>query len=108
MRRPQRRVPKSANRALPAVTREFTRTDRVLVRIPAYGPGDTAPKLSVHLLNRAGQSMAEVPIAPAPSPGEQQLELPLSGLATGEYLIEIKAVSEAGEAKELLGFRVTG
>ena len=94
--------------AMPVATREFTRTDRVLVRIPAYGPGDTAPKLSVHLLNRAGQSMAEVPIAPAPNPGEQQMELPLSGLATGEYLIEIKAVSEAGEAKELLGFRVTG
>ena len=94
--------------AMPIATREFSRTDRVLVRVPAYGPGDTPPTVAVRLLNRAGQPMADVPVTPAPQHGEQQLELPLSGLASGEYLIEIKATSAAGEAKELLGFRVTG
>ena len=94
--------------ATPAATREFSRTDRVLVRVPSYGPGDTAAKLSIHLLNRAGQAMSEVPAAPAPKPTEQQFELPLNALAPGEYVLEIKAASEAGEAKELLGFRVTG
>src|SRR6476620_7903535 len=38
--------------AIPAVTREFSRTDRVLVRVPAYGPANTEPKIKVHLLNR--------------------------------------------------------
>ena len=39
--------------------------------------------------------------------GELQLDVPLSGLAPGEYVVEIKAGDE-GDAKELVGFRVTG
>jgi len=91
--------------ATPVATREFSRTDRVLVRVPSYG-ADT--KLSIHLLNRAGQTMSEVPSTAAPSASEQQFELPLSALAPGEYVLEIKADSAAGEAKDHVGFRVTG
>jgi hypothetical protein len=34
-------------------------------------------------------------------------DVPLAGLAPGEYVLEIKATGEGGEAKELVGFRVT-
>ena len=56
-----------------------------------------------------GRVSAMFPIVAVPSPnaGEQQLELPLSGLAPGEYVIEVKAGGE-GDARELVGFRVTG
>jgi VWFA-related protein len=91
--------------AIPMAIREFSRTDRLIVRIPAYGPAGTAATLSVHLLNRAGSAMSELTPAPAPSSGEQQVELPLAGLAAGEYVLEIKAAD--GDAKELVGFRVT-
>jgi hypothetical protein len=94
--------------ATPIATREFSRTDRVLVRVPTYGPGGTAPALSVHLLNRAGQPMSEIQAAPGPMPDAQQLELQVSGLAPGEYVLEIKAAAEGGEATELVGFRITG
>jgi hypothetical protein len=94
--------------ATPVAGREFSRTDRVLVRVPSYGPGTSTPVVSVHLLNRAGQAMSEVPVVASPTAGEQQIEVPLSGLAPGEYLLEIKATAEGGEAKELVGFRVTG
>jgi VWFA-related protein len=94
--------------AIPVVTREFSRTDRVLVRVPAYGPANTEPKISVHLLNRAGQPMAELPLTPSPTAGEQQLDLPLSNLAPGEYVIQIQATTDAGDSKELVGFRITG
>jgi len=94
--------------AVPAAAREFSRTDRLLIRVPAYGPGSTAPALSVHLLNRAGQPMNELTVAAAAKPGEQQIELPISGLAPGEYLVEIKTAAESGEIKELVGFRVIG
>jgi len=93
---------------VPVTTREFQRSDRLLIRVPAYGPGGTAPVLSVHLLNRAGQPISELPVVPAPMAGEQQIELPLAGMAAGEYIFEIKTTAEGGEAKELLGFRVTG
>jgi len=93
---------------VPVTAREFSRMDRLLIRIPAYGPGGTPAVLSVHLLNRAGQPMSELQVVPAPKPGEQQIELPLAGMAAGEYIFEIKTTGDGGEAKELLGFRVTG
>ncbi|HEX7138048.1 MAG TPA: VWA domain-containing protein [Vicinamibacterales bacterium] len=94
--------------AMPIAIREFSRTDRILLRVPTYGPGGTMPTLSVHLLNRAGQAMSEIQPTPAPKEGEQQIDVPLSGLAPGEYLVEIKAKGEAGDAQELVAFRVTG
>ena len=93
---------------IPVTAREFLRTDRLLVRVPAYGPGGGAAALTVHLLNRAGQPMAEIPVTAAPKPGDQQFELPLAGMVAGEYIFEIKTTGEGGEAKELLGFRITG
>ena len=93
---------------IPIAAREFSRTDRLIIRVPAYGPGGTAPTLSVHLLNRTGSAMSELPASPAPTAGMQQVELPLAALAPGEYVVEIKATGEGGEAKELVGFRVTG
>ena len=94
---------KSDPDAVPLPAREFSRTDRLLIRVPAYGPGNTAPSLSAHLLNRDGQAMSELKAGPSTSPDVQQIDLPLAGLAAGEYLLEIKA----GDLKELVGFRVT-
>ena len=93
--------------AVPIAAREFSRTDRLIVRVPVYGPGGTAPTLSVHLLNRAGSQMSELTASPAPTAGLQQVDVPLAALAPGEYVIEIKATGEGGEAKELVGFRVS-
>jgi VWFA-related protein len=92
--------------AVPATLREFSRTDRVFVRIQAYGAG--GPKLEAHLLNRAGQPMQELPVtASDAAPGGATIDLPLAGIAPGEYVLEIKATGEGGDVKELVGFRVT-
>ena len=49
-----------------------------------------------------------LPVAPlAASKSDQQIELPLAGLAPGEYIVEVKAAGE-GDVKQLVGFRVTG
>jgi len=94
--------------AVPIAIREFARTERLLIRVPAYGPGGTTPALKVHVLNRAGNTMNELQATPSPKAGEQQIELPLASFPPGEYVIEIKAGDQDGDAKELLGFRVTG
>jgi hypothetical protein len=92
--------------AVPATLREFSRTDRIFVRVQAYGAG--GPKLEAHLLNRAGQPMQDLPVtAPTDPTGEPIIDLPVAGIAPGEYVLEIKATGEGGEAKELVGFRVT-
>jgi VWFA-related protein len=94
--------------AVPQPGREFSRTDRLLVRVPVYGPGGTTPAISVHLLNRGGSAMNELQATPSATPGVQQIELPLAGMASGEYVIEIKTGAGSGDAVELVGFRVTG
>ena len=35
--------------AVPLAAREFSRTDRLFVRVPAYGPGGTTPAVSAHI-----------------------------------------------------------
>jgi hypothetical protein len=97
---------KADAQAVPATGREFSRTDRLFMRVAAYGAG--APALSVHMLSRAGQTMSELPVTPPQTPGgESIVDVPLAGLAPGEYIVEVKATGEGGEAKELVGFRVT-
>jgi VWFA-related protein len=95
--------------ALPVATREFSRTDRLLVRVPLYGPGDTTPTVTAKILNRTGEAIFDLPIVTPPTPTTPaQIELLLTRIPPGEYLVEIKASGEGGEAKELVGFRITG
>jgi hypothetical protein len=52
--------------------------------------------------------MRELAVAPPSTPtGANEIELPLAGLANGEYLVELVVKSSAGEAKDRLNFRVT-
>ena len=97
---------KSDAQAVPATGREFSRTDRLFMRVAVYGAG--GPALSVHMLSRAGQTMSELVVTPPAAPGaEAVVDVPLAGLAPGEYIIEVKATGEGGEAKELVGFRLS-
>ena len=93
--------------AVPTASREFSRTEHLIVRVPAYAPGG-APRVTARLLSRMGQAMRDLPVASPETPGGLfQFDVRLAGLAPGEYYIELSASSPAGEAKDLLGFRVT-
>jgi VWFA-related protein len=94
--------------AAPTAAREFSRTERLLIRVPAFGPGATTPTLRARLLNRTGQPMSDLPVGAATGATAATIDLALAGLAAGEYVIEITAAGEGGEATELVGFRVTG
>jgi VWFA-related protein len=90
--------------APPTASREFSRTERMLVRLDAYGPGGVAPAVTARLLNRAGEPMSDVPVQMAGSTAT--IELTLAALAAAEYILEFTAKGEAGSAQELLAFRV--
>jgi VWFA-related protein len=94
--------------ARPEAGREFRRTDRLLIRFATSGPGAEQPAVEVRLLNRAGTAMFDLPSQPLPKgdAGQLQVDLPLSGLAPGEYLVEVKSQAGESEAKQLVGFRV--
>jgi hypothetical protein len=91
--------------AVPTPDRDFSRTDRLLVRTEAYTPGGAAPTMTARLLNRGGGKMAELPVQ-AGQGGAGDVELPLSSLAAGDYLIELNAKTDAGTAQELIAFKV--
>lgn len=103
---PELQALKAKPDAIPTSGREFSRSDRLYIRVDAYAPGGMTPPVTARLLNRAGQSMSDLPVQQAAGrPAE--VELALSALAAGEYLIEVNAKSEGGStAQELIAFRV--
>jgi len=94
--------------AVPVAAREFSRTERLLIRFAAYAPPGTQPTLSARLLSRMGQPMRDLAVAAAGEPGaDNAIDLPLASLAAGEYMVEVAATSPAGDAKDRISFRVT-
>jgi VWFA-related protein len=94
--------------AAPVASREFSRAERLMIRVPVYAPSGTVLTVSARLLNRSGQTMRELAIQRgAEASAANEIDLPLSALAAGQYLIEVAAKSPAGEVKDLLEFRVT-
>jgi len=92
--------------AIPSPGREFSRTERLLIRFDAYGPGTEKPDVTAVLLNRGGSKMSDVQIAPGAAGATHQIDLGLNSMPAGEYLIEITGKAAGGEAKELVPFRV--
>ena len=97
--------------AVPAASRTFSRTERLIIRVPAYGPGHSQPRVTAQLMNRRGIVMRALPrIEDALPDGLVQFDLQLASLAPDEYRVELTASSVFGgpdEAKEVLIFRVT-
>jgi VWFA-related protein len=90
----------------PTAERTFSRAERIFIRIEGYAPGGTAPTITARLLNRAGQSMSDLPIQ-TPSPGVAEVEMPLGTLGAGDYLIEFTGKTPSGTAQELVAFKVS-
>ncbi len=91
--------------AVPAADRTFSRAERVLVRVEAYSADGASPTVSARLLNRGGTPMSDLPMQAGTS--GQELELGMSALAAGDYVIEINAKTGTGAAQELIAFKVS-
>jgi VWFA-related protein len=92
--------------AAPAAGREFSRAERLLIRLPAYAAADR-PRVSAQLLSALGGAMRPLAVTAAAAPDVYQIDLPLAGLAAGQYTVEILAASAGMDAREAVTFRVT-
>jgi hypothetical protein len=95
--------------AAPLPGREFRRTERLLLRVPTFEPRGNTVQVSAKLVNRVGTVLLD--LAPMPEEAGRtltQFDLPLARFAPGEYSIEVAARSDAGSARELIRFRITG
>jgi VWFA-related protein len=93
--------------AVPVASREFSRTERLLIRFRAYGDAGALPTVSARLLDPMGHAIRPLEVTPGPAESDNTIDLPLAGFAPGDYAIEVKAGSAGREATERIGFRVT-
>jgi VWFA-related protein len=93
----------------PAASREFSRAERLLLRVPVYSADDSVPTVTATLLNRLGTPMRSLSRVPAALPASLvQFDLPLSSLAPDDYRVEVVATSADGQsAKTVILFRIT-
>jgi VWFA-related protein len=78
--------------AAPVPSRDFRRTDRLLLRVPAYDAGGAPARVTATLLNRWRQPMRAVPAMPESlREGITQFDISLAPLAPGEYTIRLSA-----------------
>jgi hypothetical protein len=103
---PEFRAQQTDAAVLPAETRDFLRTDRLLVRVRAYS-GAGASVVGVRLLNRQGDTLLD--LAPlAAVDGAAQFDLPFARFPRGEYRLEVSASAGAERVTQLLTIRVVG
>jgi VWFA-related protein len=89
---------------MPSPAREFSRSERLLVRVPVYGGAAAGSSLTAQLLNRSGRLITDLPVA-ADGSGPQ-LELSLASLPPDEYVLRFVAAAAHVSAEELVAFRV--
>jgi hypothetical protein len=92
--------------AAPDPSREFRRTERLVIRVPAYASGSPVP-VTARLLNRLAQPMRELESLPN-SDGVAQFDLPLATLAPGEYYLLFSVPGPSGPVDQRVGFKITG
>lgn len=90
--------------AVPTPAREFSRFERLLLRVPVYAPSGNV-RVQGRLRSRIGGLMRDLAVA-GPDGDLFQIDVPLAGLAPGEYSIEVTAADEVNQRTSSLEFRV--
>ena len=96
----------------PVASRSFSRTERLLLRVPVDGPEGTEPVLSAILLNRGGDRMRELPVlsedvASGASSNSTCLFRRSRPANTGVQLTATIPDAAASEVREILTLSVT-
>lgn len=93
-------------RPVPYAGREFSRTDRLLVSGFAYGAAVRGAEITAQLVGPRGATLAQLPVRNSGSLGAYVLDLPLSNLATGEFLIAIAARTSSDHVETYVPLRI--
>lgn len=92
--------------AAPGPSRQFRRTEHLVIRVPAY-TGETPLPVTARLLNRLAQPMRQLDTLPGDG-GVSQFELALAPLAPGEYYLQFTVNGPKGPIDQRIVFRITG
>ena len=91
--------------AQPTAARQFSRTEKLLLRVHVTGA-----QPAIRLMSRTGDGMSALVVRAAPQGGPftHEAEIPLASLPAGDFLIEVKAGEAADAPRQLTGVKVTG
>jgi len=94
--------------AVPVSSREFSRTERLVIRVPVYAPQDAPLTVSARLQNRKGQTIRTLTVEPVAARAFlREIDLPLAGFAAGDYRVEFTATTSTAATTDVLDLRVT-
>lgn len=93
--------------AVPTSSREFRRTERLLLRFEAYAAGPARPDVVAYLLNRRGDRMYPLVVQPGENGRPYQVDIQPVALAPGDYVVELTVTTAADELTRLVAFRLT-
>jgi hypothetical protein len=91
--------------AAPVAARQFSRADRLLIRVPVYGSGGP-PTVSARLVSRFGSALRDLPAERAAG-DVYEIDLPLAAFAAGEYAVELTASGGGKMLRESVVIRIT-
>jgi VWFA-related protein len=93
--------------AAPDPSRQFRRTERLVIRVPAYASGRPL-QVTGRLLNRTGQLVQQIDAMSDTANGVMQFDLPLAPLAPGDYFLQFTVQGESGTVDQRVPFKITG
>ncbi len=98
---------RSAEVPVPTASREFSRTERLLIRFQILGVSGPPPVPAVALLNQFGKTMVALPPPACGAGGTCEINMGLGSLPPGQYLIAIEPPGPPS-ARKLVAFAITG
>jgi hypothetical protein len=104
---PEARAIADGRQVPPFAGREFTRTDHLFVRFSVYGASAVDADVSARLTNKTGASLLDLAVTKlAGTQASYQVELPLTSIARGDYLVAVAAAHGEERTRALVPLRV--
>jgi VWFA-related protein len=93
--------------AVPFPGREFERTDRLVIRFEVHGAAASTATVAARIVSQWGKDLAELPLVPrATGVGPYEIDLPLSSVARGDFLIAVSASAGTDTTRAFVPIRV--
>lgn len=88
--------------------REFTRTDRLVIRFGADGTLAPGARATVALVDRRGKRLTDLPFRrDAAKPGAWVIDLPLTSISRGDYVIALELASGTERSAAYIPLRIS-
>jgi VWFA-related protein len=88
--------------------REFVRSDRLLIRFAVHGSAASEARVTATIISQWGKDLTGLPVTRrSAEEARYEIDLPLSSVARGEFLIAISAAAGGESRRALVPIRIT-